>query len=45
MTNRKAIWAVVTALLSFAALGGAAYASRYYDEVRLVDASSPCRSH
>ena len=38
MTNRKAVWAVVTALLSLAALGGAAYASRYYDEVRLVDA-------
>ena len=38
MTNTKAVWAVVTALLSLAALGGAAYASRYYDEVRLVDA-------
>jgi hypothetical protein len=38
VTNRKAVWAVVTALLSLGALGGAAYASRYYDEVRLVDA-------
>jgi hypothetical protein len=38
MTNRKAVWAVVTALLSLAALGGAAYASQHYDEVRLVDA-------
>ena len=38
MTNTKAVWAVVTAVLSFAALGGAAYLSRRYDEVRLVDA-------
>lgn len=38
MTNTKAVWALVTAVLSLAALGGAAFASRYYDEVRLVDA-------
>ncbi|HSK14877.1 MAG TPA: hypothetical protein VK915_01775 [Gaiellaceae bacterium] len=38
MRNTKAVWAFLTALLSLGALGGAAAASRYYDEVRLVDA-------
>ncbi len=35
--NTKAVWALVTALLALAALGGAVYAARYYDEVRLMD--------
>ena len=34
----RSLHCVVTALLSFAALGGAAYLSQRYDEVRLVDA-------
>ena len=38
MTNTKAVWALVTALLALAALGGAVYAARYYNEVRLTDA-------
>jgi hypothetical protein len=38
VTNVKAVWAVASALLSLAALGGAAYLSQRYDEVRLVDA-------
>jgi hypothetical protein len=38
MTNWKAVWALVTALLSLAAFAGAAAAARYQDEIRLVDA-------
>ena len=38
MVNRKAVWALVTALLGLGALGGAVYAARYYNEVRLLDA-------
>lgn len=38
VTNSKAVWAVVTALLTFGAFGGAVYAARHYGEVRLVDA-------
>ena len=38
MRNTKAVWALVTALLALAALGGAVYAARYYNEVRLIDA-------
>lgn len=34
----KAVWALVTALLALAALGGAVVAARYYNEVRLMDA-------
>jgi hypothetical protein len=37
-TNTKAVWALVTALLALAALGGAVSAARHYDEVRLLDA-------
>ena len=36
--NTKAVWALVTALLALAVLGGAVYAARYYNEVRLMDA-------
>jgi hypothetical protein len=38
MRNTKAVLAFVTALLAFAAIGGAVYAARYYGEVRLTDA-------
>ncbi len=38
MRNTKAVLAVVTALLSFAVLGGAVFAARHYGEVRLQDA-------
>jgi hypothetical protein len=38
MRNTKAVWALVTALLALAALAGAVYAARRYDEVRLMDA-------
>jgi len=38
MRNTKAVWALVTALLALAALGGAVYAARYYNEVRVMDA-------
>jgi hypothetical protein len=37
-TNTKAIWALVAAALSFAALGALAYAARYYDELRVLHA-------
>jgi hypothetical protein len=37
-TNAKALWALVTALLGLAALGGAVFAARHYNEVRLMDA-------
>jgi hypothetical protein len=36
--NTKAVWALVAALLALAALGGAVYAARHYNEVRLRDA-------
>jgi hypothetical protein len=35
--NTKAVWSLVTAVLALAALGGAVFAARYYNEVRLVD--------
>ena len=38
VTNAKAVWAAVTALLAFGVFGGAVYAARHYGEVRLVDA-------
>ena len=38
MRNTKAVLAFVSALLAFAALGGAVYAARHYGEVRLMDA-------
>ena len=38
MRNTKAVWALVTALLALAALGGAVYAARHYNEVRVIDA-------
>ncbi len=37
-TNTKAVWALVAAALSLAALGAAAYAARHYGEVRVRDA-------
>ena len=38
MTNTKAVWALLTALLAFAAFGAAAWAARHYNEIRLQDA-------
>jgi hypothetical protein len=38
MRNTKAVWALVTGLLALAALGGAVFAARYYNEVRVMDA-------
>ena len=37
-TNTKAVWALVTALATFAVFGGAVFAARHYNEVRLLDA-------
>jgi hypothetical protein len=37
-TNTKAVWALVTALATFAVFGGAVFAARHYNEVRLTDA-------
>lgn len=37
-TNTKAVWALVAAALTFAALGAAVYAARHYGEVRVSDA-------
>ena len=37
-TNTKAVWAVVAALGSLAALGALVYLSRRFDEVRIMDA-------
>jgi hypothetical protein len=37
VTNAKAVWACAAALLALAALGGAVFAARYYNEVRLTD--------
>jgi hypothetical protein len=36
-TNTKAVWALVAAVLALVALGGAVFAARYYNEVRLTD--------
>lgn len=38
MTNTKAVWALVTALLAFGAFGAATWAARHYNEIRLQDA-------
>jgi hypothetical protein len=38
VTNTKAVWALLTALLAFGAFGAAAWAARYYNEIRLQDA-------
>jgi nitrogen fixation/metabolism regulation signal transduction histidine kinase len=38
MTNTKAVWALVTALLALGVFVAAAGAARYHDEIRLVDA-------
>ena len=38
MTNTKAVWALLTALLALGVFGAAAGAARYYEEIRLVDA-------
>lgn len=38
MTNTKAVWALLTALLAFGAVGGAAAAANHFNEIRLQDA-------
>ena len=37
-TNTKAVWALAAALATFAVFGGAVYAARHYNEVRLTHA-------
>jgi hypothetical protein len=37
-TNTKAVWALVSSLLSLVALGALVYLARRYDEVRVLDA-------
>jgi hypothetical protein len=37
VTNTKAVWALVTAVLAFAVIAGAIYTARYHGEVRLLD--------
>ena len=38
MTNAKAVWALLAAVLAFGAFGAAAVAARHFNEIRLVDA-------
>ncbi len=38
MTNAKAVWAVVAALLAFGVFAGAAVAAQHFNEIRLQDA-------
>jgi hypothetical protein len=38
VTNAKAVWAVVAALLAFGAFGGAAVAAQHFNEIRIRDA-------
>jgi hypothetical protein len=37
-TNTKAVWALAAALATLVVFGGAVFAARHYDEVRLMDA-------
>lgn len=38
MTNTKAVWAFLTALLAFGVFGGATVAANHFNEIRLQDA-------
>jgi hypothetical protein len=38
VTNTRAVWAFLTALLAFGVFGGAAFAASHFNELRLQDA-------